>query len=63
VEKIPEYIFLQLNGDGGPEYSSIQATWADEQIFDNDIKYKRVEEVLPEIKSDEQRQRYIGPWD
>ena len=42
MEEIPEYIFLQLDGDGGDEYFSNCATWQDEQIIDTDVKYKRV---------------------
>lgn len=38
----PEFIFLQLDGDGGPEYIENCATWCDKRVYPTDIKYKRV---------------------
>jgi hypothetical protein len=44
MAEIPEFIYLQLDGDGGPEYVENCATWCDKQIFDTDAKYKLVPE-------------------
>ena len=43
VVNCPSFIYLQLDGDGGDEYSERCATWSEERIYDTDIKYKRAE--------------------
>ena len=46
--KIPEIIYLQINGDENifeDGFDEEQATWCSDRIFESDIKYIRFDKV------------------
>ena len=40
----PQFIYLQLDGDGGGIYSDYRVTWSDKKVFKTDVKYQLVKE-------------------
>jgi len=44
-KQAPEVIYLQLDGDGGEEYSEDSATWSADRIHESDIDYIRADLV------------------
>ncbi|OEU66305.1 MAG: hypothetical protein BA863_10430 [Desulfovibrio sp. S3730MH75] len=39
MNKLPDKIYLQLDGDGGDKYIEDSATWNTKRVFDSDVVY------------------------
>ena len=54
MNKPPETIWLQWNGDGDPDGSPVSVgdvTWSAEQVFEHDEQYLRLSDVLPLLEN------------
>ena len=46
TDKIPDIIYIQLDGDGGDKYIENCATWDRKRAYDSDVKYVRVNRII-----------------